>query len=56
MPFSKCGQANRTMETCNLTKIQSPGHTDPDVVSGYERQVQSAYDGEVVIANDLDRF
>ena len=34
----------------------SPGFTDPDLVSGYERQVRTAYDGEVVIANDLDRF
>ncbi len=34
----------------------SPGTTDPDVVSGYEDQVKTAYDGEVVIANDLDRF
>ena len=34
----------------------SPGFTDPDVVSGYERQVRAAYDGDVVIANDLDRF
>lgn len=34
----------------------SPGYTDPDLVSGYEQQVRTAYDGEVVIANDLDRF
>ena len=34
----------------------SPGFTDPDAVSGYEHQVRAAYDGEVVIANDLDRF
>ena len=34
----------------------STGYTDPELVDGYVQQVRTAYDGEVVIANDLDRF
>ncbi len=53
-------QVGEMASRANVSKVVithfSPGYTDPELVSGYERQVRTAFDGEVVIANDLDRF
>ena len=54
------GQVGEMATRANVGKVVithfSPGYTDPKLVDGYVQQVRTYYDGDVVIANDLDRF
>lgn len=50
------GAMAAAMGVRNVVMTHFAGGTDPQKVSGYASEVQSLFKGDVVVANDLDRF